>query len=699
MSFLNPLFLFALIAIGVPLLIHLLNLRRPKKIAFPTLAFFQQLQNSTFKRIRIKKYLLLALRTLAVLCLALVLARPFLPPGLGAAFNSKEPALNAILLDNSISMERISRQGPLFEHAKEIIRLIEQSSKENDRFILQLTNGAPQAGYILNRTNLLKALDEAAVSRAGNFTPQRLAALFGQLEEAPFANKKLFIISDRQSSQLAGLSNLQSKNTIITFIDAGSAEIQNTHIKSVATSTNMIGAGIPLEIAVELENSSTIPAINQFISLNFEGQPLGQYSVSLPPGESQIFRFEITPSEAGSAHGMLEIEGDAFAADNEYYFTIQVPDKLSILWIEDEKTDPGFISYTGAMLRAAGENNAQMEYTKIKPDAANPAMFAQYDAIILDGLQSIPEYLFQDLLRFVEGGKGLLFFPSEKINLDNYNAFLAQFNAGRVAGFGGEFASFRSIAVASQLLHEHPAFSGLFEVNTDEELRFSAPDIFYYLRLSAAGGGNEYNLLSLNNGDPLVREKSFGNGQLIISAIGNSPGWSNFPLKPLFAPFHYRLLLYAAASDKGGLTTHELGQPFSWAGNIDAETAVLVDNGREIKPSVYIVANGVRLQYSAEDWTPGVVTITDEHGNSHSIAKNLNTGESVFDKMAASGMEEYFDVPGFSLISVGELNDEQLHQNIIASGFGREIWHWFILAGLLFLIAETVISILYKTES
>src|SRR5690606_29885110 len=127
---------------------------------------------------------------------------------------------------------------------------------------------------ILNRTNLLKALDEVAISRAGNFTAQHLNALLGQLEEAPYSNKKLFIISDGQSSQFAGIKDLESPNTIITFIDAGGVEIQNTHIKSVATSTNMIGAGIPLEIAVELENSSTIPAINQFISLSFEGQPL-----------------------------------------------------------------------------------------------------------------------------------------------------------------------------------------------------------------------------------------------------------------------------------------------------------------------------------------------------------------------------------------------------------------------------------------
>ncbi|HBQ61566.1 MAG TPA: hypothetical protein DD671_18635, partial [Balneolaceae bacterium] len=106
MSFLNPLFLFALVAVGLPLLIHLLNLRRPQKVSFSTLAFFRELKNTTIKRIRIKRYLLLILRLLAIACLALVLARPFLPPALSGGGSAQAPALNAVLLDNSISMSR-----------------------------------------------------------------------------------------------------------------------------------------------------------------------------------------------------------------------------------------------------------------------------------------------------------------------------------------------------------------------------------------------------------------------------------------------------------------------------------------------------------------------------------------------------------------------------------------------------------------
>src|SRR5690554_1950258 len=149
MSFLNPLFLLALIAVGLPLLIHLLNLRKPKKIAFSTLSFFQQLTSTTIKRIRIKRYLLLFMRMAAIICLALVLARPFLPPGLSNGFQSQAPAINGILIDNSISMQRIGNDGPLFEYAKKVVEYIEEASKDDDRFIIQVTNGAAESGNIL----------------------------------------------------------------------------------------------------------------------------------------------------------------------------------------------------------------------------------------------------------------------------------------------------------------------------------------------------------------------------------------------------------------------------------------------------------------------------------------------------------------------------------------------------------------------
>ena len=102
MSFLNPFFLLALLAVGLPLLLHLLKLRKAKKLSFSTLQFFKALEQNTLRRVEIKRWLLLLLRMLALACLVMVLARPFLPPNSFGLANQNASVVHAILIDNSL---------------------------------------------------------------------------------------------------------------------------------------------------------------------------------------------------------------------------------------------------------------------------------------------------------------------------------------------------------------------------------------------------------------------------------------------------------------------------------------------------------------------------------------------------------------------------------------------------------------------
>jgi hypothetical protein len=81
--FLYPLFLFGLAAASLPILIHLLNRRRLKRIRFPAVRFILLSQKRISRSYRLRHWLLLALRTLAVICLALLLANPIFQTGAG----------------------------------------------------------------------------------------------------------------------------------------------------------------------------------------------------------------------------------------------------------------------------------------------------------------------------------------------------------------------------------------------------------------------------------------------------------------------------------------------------------------------------------------------------------------------------------------------------------------------------------------
>jgi len=697
MSFLSPLFLFAVAAIGLPLIIHLLNLKRPQKVAFSTLAFFKELQKTTIRKIKIKRYLLLFVRLLAIASLALVLSRPFLPPGLGGG-NTKSAALNVILLDNSISMGRIGEKGPLFEQAKEIITALEGSSKEIDRFIFQTTNGEEQFASVIGHSQLLGRIESVTISDGGNYTEERLKSIIKILEDSPYENKRIFLVTDGQMSQLIGLNEIESipRTISTTLFNLGDVAVQNTVISSLETSSNMIGVGLPVILSVEIRNQSEIPVANQFVTLEFEGNIVGQYSVSLTANTSQTYNFEVIPSEIGTSGGRISLEGDEFVADNSMFFTIQVPASREILWVTDTNRVPGRLSYTQLVLDASNQSNAQLTYQKIGIDEFGSIGIENFEAIIFDGIRSIPEFGFERLQNYVQNGGGIVIFPSEQSDIASYNNFLNLYNAGEFIGVVGDYASFNPIASGNEFQEDHPIFTELFDAEENEEIRITKPEIFYYYRFLPSGSPGGFNVISLNTGDPMIREKRFGDGRIIISTIGTDPGWSNFGLKPLFAPFYYRSLLYVASSAQGGLVEHTLGKSFAWQGNMNPQDLIISVGEDEIIPEVRNSSVGIEVNYPAINWEPGFVTLSNQQKEIR-IAVNMDRSESEFISINEDVLLQ--SELNIRMVNTLEIAEEALNNEILASGFGREIWQWFMWAGLFFLIVESLISAFYKTET
>ena len=702
MSFLNPFFLFAMAAVGVPLVIHLLNLRKPQKLPFSTLSFFEELQKTTIKRIKIKQYILLLLRLAAVFCLAMVIARPFLPPNLSSSIQeSDEPAVIGFLLDNSISMGRIDKEGPLFDQALSIITTLAEQANDEDRFIFQVTNGSGFNVSIQNLAELKRRLEQSEILPSGNYSEERLYEMQEFISSAPYSSKKLFILSDGQLSQfesLLGKDDLENRTTSISFVTIGDSDTQNTGIVSVKASSDIASINSSYSVDVEVKNYGSRLAANQFLSIEFEGEMVGQYALQLNPQEVVVFPFQLNPSKAGYLKGKVILEGDEFNADNEYYFSVFIPEKRSVLWVVDEGTQSSeFASYTGLILQAAKESDAQFDFTQSGIEVFNSGTLDSYDAVIIDGLSTIPEFIHSDLLRFVQSGKGLLFFPSEDGDINTYNNFLNQFNAGRLSGLRGSYSSFNSIASIDQLPEGHPILNAVFDKADEEELRINAPNLYYYLRYQPPSSGNGIGLLRSSLNDVLLYEQSSGEGRLFISALGNDPGWSDLPINPLFAPLYYRTILFASSSEDGGVKAWNLGTTFQKKVQTTDREIELTLNSEVVRPEIVSQNGGIIVRYIGEEWSPGWVQIENNDVDEF-IGLNVPLIESDFtffeeSQELASFFEEILEA---NHVNTATLEAEELDNQLYAAGFGKEIWNWFMWAGFLLLITESIVSIWYK---
>src|SRR5579872_1805715 len=114
MSFLSFAFLFALPLAAAPLVLHLFDRQRNVVIEWGAMQFLVQAARRRTSARRLREWLLLLLRTLAVLCLVLALARPLVRSRWSGAGDRRE---HILVIDNSLSMMRAADRGSLYDAA------------------------------------------------------------------------------------------------------------------------------------------------------------------------------------------------------------------------------------------------------------------------------------------------------------------------------------------------------------------------------------------------------------------------------------------------------------------------------------------------------------------------------------------------------------------------------------------------------
>ena len=134
MYFLYPAFLFALLSLTIPVVIHLFNFRKYKKVYFSNVQFLKEVQERQASRRNLKERLILAARLLALLFLILAFARPYIPGAQNA--NAGKQQVISVFVDNSYSMETLNREGSLLDEAKRRAKEIASDYNINDRFQL-----------------------------------------------------------------------------------------------------------------------------------------------------------------------------------------------------------------------------------------------------------------------------------------------------------------------------------------------------------------------------------------------------------------------------------------------------------------------------------------------------------------------------------------------------------------------------------
>jgi len=586
------------------------------------------------------------------------------------------------------------------------------NGRERDRFVLQNTSGPALFNQISESASARARTQEITIHQGGDYLVKRYTELIELIQNAPYAQKNIYLITDGQVNSLAALMDYLTQSndsTAInqairpplptTIIALGDTDVQNTYVSNVELSSNLVGINTPSELFVEVHNAGSIPIANQFLSLEFNDQQVGQYTLSLGADEKRMLSFEIVPSSTESNIGLLRLEGDEFGIDNERAVSLFVPDQRNILWLEEAATSLGPRSPLELVIQTLtnpqNPSSSALNITKRTLNSWDEQELDEFDAVLIHGINQIPDGLINSLLPWVQNGHGLWVVPSSTSQLTSYNRLLSSFNAGQFVGQIGNYGSYEAQTNANEIIENHPLFDGLFEREEREELEIDPISIYYQFRHNASDADGGYNLIRNSFGDPLLFSKAFGNGQLLISSIGYDAGFSNIQLKPIFPPLLYRALVFISSSQQGGLEEHELGNPLEIEDERSMTGARFVQGEETWAAREQQSSTGLRFSADDEEWEPGWIQLKND-AQQRSIALLSPISESIFTTYDEQTWETRISDSPY--LSLEELSGEQLSAEIQAISFGREIWTWFLLAGLFFLLLETLVSVFYTPQ-
>src|SRR5664279_921453 len=307
MVFLNPAVLFGLLAASIPLLIHLFNLRKLKKIEFSTLAFLKELQKNKIRKIKLKQWLLLALRVLVILFLITAFARPTLEGVAIVGTTSAAKTTAIFILDDTYSMSVVDGKGSYFNQAKGTIQELIRQLQEGDEAALVLVSDKSQEEIVptSNLKEFSKMIDNVPLNYSSGTLHSSIIKAGGILFKSKNFNKEIYLLSDFQTGSLgkentySDLSRILNNKIKLYGFNYSGKEVYNIGIDDLKLNTQIFEKNKPVNFAVTLTNYSKRPAQNVVVSLFLNGERSSQQSVTLSDGETKTINMEAVPKQTG----------------------------------------------------------------------------------------------------------------------------------------------------------------------------------------------------------------------------------------------------------------------------------------------------------------------------------------------------------------------------------------------------------------
>lgn len=567
MTLLSPLALLFGLAAIVPLILHLYQRRQRVAMLFSTNRFFTQSVIRSQRRLRLRRLLLLVLRVAACVLFALALARPIL--GLaGLAGGSQGRRDIVVLLDDSLSMQATSshpassgRVLTQFDHAKFLAANVLKGLVAGDRAAVLTFTGRALARD--TRSGLELSSDIAGLAEQAQQLSPTLAA--GDASVALKRTAELLKGAGQRSRSLLVISDLQSSDwpaddwpepdtpTRAVIARVAPPTRDNLLVDGAVLSQSTAIVGQPNLLRVRLVNHRQAGTTSQLV-VDVDGKEVARRPVDLPGEAPHIERIPIVFDKPGEHALRVRLDShDALPADDVFYTTAFASPRLPVLLVDGDvetKQEKSAAFYLQAGLASVNSNpEAETLPVRVIQPAGLPAEpLDNYRVVILSNVANLPVAQVERLEQFVRAGGGLAILLGDRADQKFYNEVLGA--PTRPAGglMPARIRSRLGVQGAAQPMHiveaqlDHPVLQRF-----QGTLRSALAGISIYQAhgLTTREG---WVLAAIDGRMPLIVERSYGTGRVILLATAPKLSWTDWPVRRAFIPLVGSLVSYLAGS-------------------------------------------------------------------------------------------------------------------------------------------------------
>lgn len=671
----QPLFLIGLTAIAIPIIIHLLQLRRYRKVYFSNVDMLQELESENRRQRNLRQLLILAARILTILFIVLAFCQPVIPHK-SSRLQSGSTVVS-VYIDNSYSMECGGLNGSLMETAKQKAREIAAAYDPSIQFQLLTNNAHGSQFHWLSREDFLNALDE--IQAGAVTTPLSSIALRQNqfLRSSSAANRHAYLISDFQRST-AILDDFPADTAILTtFIPLGGSSLSNIYLDTLIFNSPAYFPGATVKVEVRVRNGGDKAVEKQPLCLYVGNSQRAVTSVDIAPNSSATATLTFTIQDDSLLLGHVETTDYPVTFDDRLYFALPVSSRIPLLVVSGKSENPFIhkLFASDSLTRYRQESYNNLDYTHI----------SESQFIILDQLHSIPSGLAQTLSQFISDGGTLLVIPPVDAETNSYNQFLSMLRAPQLNAWQSRPTR------AHSLQYEHNLYRGVFN-NRNEDMEMPNTQGHYILQQSS--GTVAHQVIGLNDGNSLLSETPFGQGHLYLFATPMLTDFTDFVHQALFVPTIYNMALFSYPQPQPYYLLSAT-DPIPLSTQLPSSQPRRITNIEPSDPAVEYIPD-IRHIGSHNCLIPhGEITFAGNYLLSPSpyegLAFNYSRQESDLTCLTPGDIKQHIADAQLTHCSVTASASKSMTDYIRTRNQGTPLWRWCILLALLALLAETLL--------